>query len=164
MAPYRKMIGEKVFLSPMSPEDTALFTRWLNDPEVTPYLNAYAQVIDEVGEEAWIKANASRHIYRIILKDDERTIGNVGLENLNELHKTAEIGVFIGEKGLLGTGVGHRSHGTAPGIRFFHSGPAIGDAPCISLESPGGSLLPETGVPERRAITERSAALWTNLG
>ena len=34
MAYFKKVVGERCYLSPIDPEDAPAFTGWLNDPEV----------------------------------------------------------------------------------------------------------------------------------
>lgn len=118
MANYRKMIGERVYLGPMNPEEAPLYTEWLNNPDITCFLNVATQVIHEQGEAEWLKANAGTHNYRIALLENDRTIGNLGFENLDHMNATAELGIFIGPEEYHGKGYGTEALALALGYGF----------------------------------------------
>ena len=118
VAYYRKMIGERVYLGPMCPEDAPLYTEWLNNPELARNLNIAARNISEVGEEQWLRENMDRHTYRIGMLEDDRTIGNVGFENLDHFNASAEIGIFVGPDEYQGKGYGTEAMALAMGYAF----------------------------------------------
>ena len=43
---YKKIVGEKCYLSPISLEDIPKYTNWLNDLEVTISTTLYSRIID----------------------------------------------------------------------------------------------------------------------
>ncbi len=118
MAYYRKIIGEKVYLGPMNPDDAPLYTEWLNDPEVNCFLNVATTIISEHGEAEWLKQKTGTHYFRIGLMDDDRTIGNIGFVDLDHFNATAELGIFIGPKELHGKGYGTEALALALGYAF----------------------------------------------
>ena len=42
---FKKLIGERIYLSPRNAEDTEKFTEWLNDLETTDYIGRSATII-----------------------------------------------------------------------------------------------------------------------
>lgn len=96
---FPKMMGQKVYLSPMFLDYAELYTKWMNDFEVTKYLGQAAKCISLESENKHLeKMVAEGHNYAIILKEDDRLLGNISLFDINQMYQRAEIGLFIGEK------------------------------------------------------------------
>ena len=97
---FRKLEGERVYLSPMNPDDAEIYTKWMNDPEVSGYLGNYWAMVSLPVEREFL-ANAAKgngsHIYGIVLRDGDRLIGNIGLKDIHPTYRTATLGIFIGE-------------------------------------------------------------------
>ena len=105
---FRKLEGDKVYLSPMSAEDAETYCRWLNDPLVSGNIAAAARVDSFTAEKEYIE-NAQKnksHLYAIVLKDTDTLIGNIGIEEIDNTSRTATIGMFIGDEGNRGKGFG----------------------------------------------------------
>jgi RimJ/RimL family protein N-acetyltransferase len=102
-----RMTGERVFLSPMFLDDLELYTRWLNDFEVTRYLGQAAQCFTLESEKKFLeKLVAEGHNYAVVLKEGERLLGNASIFNIQHLHQTAEVGLFVGDSKDRGKGYG----------------------------------------------------------
>lgn len=102
--------GERLFLSPIRAVDAPRYVNWLNDVEIAENL-LVPRPISLLKEEEMIaqmaKADPAKTIVvGIWAKDPQRLIGGLGLHAISERHQFAEIGVFIGEKELWGTGYG----------------------------------------------------------
>ena len=48
----------------------------------------------------------SEMVLAIVLKENDRHIGNIGLHNIHQIFRSAEIGILIGEKDVWGQGYG----------------------------------------------------------
>ncbi|KQC14301.1 MAG: acetyltransferase [Desulfuromonas sp. SDB] len=107
---YKKMIGEKCYLSPVNPENYELYTQWLNDPEVTVSLNVAHQVISPEKEKE-ILQDISRHGYHFAIVESEqnRLLGNCGLHKIDHLNRNATFGIFIGDKSYWNQGYGEEA-------------------------------------------------------
>lgn len=101
------MRSNRVTLRPLAQDDIPLLTRWINDPEVIQYLNAYLPMM-ETEEENWLQnMQSSQHsdiCFAIVV--DEKMIGNMGIHNIDWRHRTAVTGTIIGEKEYWGYGYG----------------------------------------------------------
>jgi hypothetical protein len=54
---FKKLVGEKVYLSPMNIEDAEIYTKWLNDFNVTNGLGNSNLILSVEDEKEWIKEN-----------------------------------------------------------------------------------------------------------
>jgi len=104
---FRKLSGEKCFLSPISMEDVERYTEWVNDPEIAPFMLFSNTVIGlETERDILKRLSTTDIIFAIVEKDTNKAIGNCGLHNLNEIHRRASFGIFIGEKTFWNQGIG----------------------------------------------------------
>lgn len=103
---FRKLSGDRVYLSPMQAEDAETYVKWLSDPCVTDGLGSSSRVLTVDAEKEWIKNNASTHQFAIIRKEDDQLIGNCGLHEIDALRQCAEVGLFIGDEENRGKGFG----------------------------------------------------------
>ena len=102
---FKKLVGEKVYLSPRDVNDAAKYLEWLCDYETAKFLNYNSRVLT-LDEERQKLANPKEHSVNlsIIDKENDELIGSIGLGKIEYTHGTAELGIFIGEKD-------YRSHG-----------------------------------------------------
>jgi len=104
---FRKLVGDYVYLSPVSFEDTEKYVEWLCDMEVVKYLDVASTNIDLNKEKEILeKLTKNNVILGIINKETNLIIGNVGLHNIDHIHAKAELGIFIGNKNYWNRGFG----------------------------------------------------------
>ena len=104
---FKKLEGEKVYLSPMNVEDAEIYTKWLNDVNIVQYLNVHNALVSVQGERNYIENFCTREFHlAIIKKDTDEVIGNIALENPDYKNGTCELGIFIGEEDNLDKGYG----------------------------------------------------------
>ncbi|MCL2532427.1 MAG: GNAT family N-acetyltransferase [Oscillospiraceae bacterium] len=97
---FEKISGERVFLSPMNPDDYELATKWLNDSEVATWLGGHRHMYSLPAERAWMEENVKKqdnYQFAIVLRDGQRYIGGCGLNQFDATHRRATLGIFIGE-------------------------------------------------------------------
>ncbi len=99
-----------VFLRPVEPSDVPLYHRWRTDAEVAalaglPAPSSLAQMERRLAEAAENRGKDA-YSFLICLLEDERPIGDVSLFELDLHNGSAELGIFIGEKGEWGKGYG----------------------------------------------------------
>jgi RimJ/RimL family protein N-acetyltransferase len=104
--------GERVYLTPLDPANAEIARGWINDPEINRYLLT-GQVPVTIDQEAAFYRRAETqwaagcgYIFEIHIAGDGRYIGNCGLEKVDVRHRSAEIGILIGELGEQDKGHG----------------------------------------------------------
>lgn len=104
---FKKLEGDNIYLSPRSMEAVEQFTEWLNDFQITDYTGRSAYLItlqDEMDYFANPKEN--ERVFFIVRKEDEKLIGTVGLHHIDNIHRRATLGIFIGDKSGRNKGYG----------------------------------------------------------
>ena len=103
---FRKMIGQKCYLSPVDVNDAEKFTEWLNDFEVTKNLLMFPYMISIGTEKDFLEKLSREHTYSIIDIATNELIGNCGYDSVDHINQTAGIGIFIGNKKYWNKGYG----------------------------------------------------------
>jgi RimJ/RimL family protein N-acetyltransferase len=104
--------GDRVRLRHVEREDLAQFQKWLNDPEVRQGLSIYLPLsLSE--EQNWfenmLKSSIDERPLVIEVKQNDDhwlMIGNSGFHNIEWRHRSAELGIFIGDKSYWDQGYG----------------------------------------------------------
>ena len=85
---------------------------WLNDAEVChgnshhtfPYTrDAAREYIRQAGQRS------DAVILAIVLKENDRHIGNIALQDIHPIHRTAELSILLGERDAWGAGYAHEA-------------------------------------------------------
>lgn len=110
--PY--LYGHNLRIRASERTDIPQFLRWINDPDVVSNLETYAPMgIEE--EEAWFTAMKSRPIdeHNLVIEvhpdgqDQEWVaIGNISFFPIDQIARSVEIGIMIGEKDYWNKGYG----------------------------------------------------------
>lgn len=103
--------GEKIYLLPITYDDTDLIVKWRNEPFVQKQFIYRAKFTNE-GHNAWMKnmVETGKVVQFIICeKETNKKIGSVYLRDIELQHKKAEFGIFIGELSKLGQGIGREA-------------------------------------------------------
>lgn len=112
MAHYRKLVGEKCYLSPCAPEDAAAWAGWFNDLEVALPLGDEAYTPFSLPKSEELVAGVIRdqdHVFGIVDLGTDALIGRCMLFDLDWVNRTAMLGIFIGEKACWGQGYGQEA-------------------------------------------------------
>ena len=105
---YKKYESERLYLSPICVDDYQTYVRWLNDESLASGLGNFAMNITETSEKEWLDSCNRKGAYNfsIIRKEDNKLIGNYGLEVKSEISRRFHVGGFIGEVSDRGKGYG----------------------------------------------------------
>ena len=77
---FKKLIGERIYLSPRNNEEIEKFTEWLNDFETTDYTGRSAYITTLECEKKYFEENIDRNYnFFIVTLDTDKLIGTVGL-------------------------------------------------------------------------------------
>lgn len=106
---FKKLVGEHIYLSPVSLEGAEKYTKWLNDFETTDYIGESTEIYTIENEKNFLE-NCSKNkngvTFGIVKLDDDELIGNCGLKEISAVNRTATLGIFIGEKEERSKGYG----------------------------------------------------------
>lgn len=109
MVTKKNLLGERIYLRQIEMEDcTISYVNWLNDVEVTQYLETKWIVQDLETVRNFVDAqreNEHSVLFAIISKESELHIGNIKIGPINVHHKHADISYFIGNKAYWNKGI-----------------------------------------------------------
>ena len=105
---YKKIKGERVYLSPMCIEDAEKYTKWMNDFKVTDKMNASTNVVTKESEKEWIEKNSriGNYQFAIVKQENDELIGNCSLFDIDFINQIGTVGIFIGEEENRNKGYG----------------------------------------------------------
>jgi len=105
---FKKLVGEKVYLSPISIEDVPTYCEWLNDLEVAGNLVIFDQQLGIAREKAILEdvMKNDAKMFAVVDSATDNLIGNGSIFNINQRNKKAELGIFIGDKTYWSKGYG----------------------------------------------------------
>ena len=87
-------------LRPIIIQDSALTFRWRTSARAK-YLQQGAKTVDE--QCAWIEAKLKTNELNFIIEYRERSVGMIALLDINDLHKTVQVGrLLLGEEEFVG--------------------------------------------------------------
>ena len=104
---FKKLVGERIYLSPRNVEDVEIFTEWMNDFGITDYTGRSYQTITLQEEKTYLeKEQSNKNTFAIIDLQTDEMIGTVGLHEVDNINRTATLGIFIGNKNYWSKGYG----------------------------------------------------------
>jgi len=103
-----RLQGARLLLRPVEPGDaTATYAGWMNDPEVTRYMETRFTTHTVEGLRDYItsmRAKADTWFMAIVLASDGRHIGNIKLGPIDRVHGLADVALMIGARDCWGQG------------------------------------------------------------
>ena len=110
MAYFKKIVGKRIYLSPVNPDDAETYAKWINDIDISIYLTS-APKIYSLQKEREILEHISKegYCFAIIDSEKEKVIGNIGLEDVDHIDRKAVLGIFIGDKEYWSKGYGEEA-------------------------------------------------------
>ena len=102
--------GERVYLRALCKSDLdGPYLDWLNDAEVCAGNSHHVVPLTHGQASRFIADSVDRHRalhLAIVLRDGDRHIGNVALQRIDWVSRSAELSILIGEKDFWGQGYG----------------------------------------------------------
>ena len=103
---FKKLVGDRIYLSPRNVEDAEILAEWMNDFETTDYIGRSAGVVTLEGEKKYLENSNNETYFFIVTLKDDKLIGTVSLEKVNHINRCATLGIFIGDKNYRNNGYG----------------------------------------------------------
>ena len=109
--------GRRIALRPLERQDiNSRYLGWLNNPDVTRHLEtgAFPQTLDDLRRYYdYLTATPSAFptcvFFAMQHLENGEHIGNIKLEPIHWLHRTATIGILVGDVGYQGQGIGEEA-------------------------------------------------------
>ncbi|HOP12091.1 MAG TPA: GNAT family protein [Oscillospiraceae bacterium] len=105
---YKKIIGERLYLSPVNPDEVDAYLKWMNeDYKLAINFGQYPLTVSSKNDLNWLyEPPKNMHRYAIVLLENDALIGSISLHNIDHLNRNAYIGIFIGGEENRGKGYG----------------------------------------------------------
>jgi RimJ/RimL family protein N-acetyltransferase len=116
------LVGAKVTIGPFVPADYGSMYCWANDIAAARLDGAFRPVnlIDVVRQLESAGKDSSRVMFAIRRCNETAIIGYVSIQNINGVHRSADIGIRIGEEKNRGHGYGKEALMLALGYCWWH--------------------------------------------
>jgi RimJ/RimL family protein N-acetyltransferase len=101
--------GESIVLGPILPTDFPSLFRWSDDIEAARLNETYRPAAWKNQEELWFGKDPSRVFFAIRKSDEKNIIGYVQILGIDAVHRSAMLGLRIGEPVDRGKGYGREA-------------------------------------------------------
>ena len=94
----KKLTGDNIYLSPISVDDVEEYAEMVNDIKVSVGLGylSYTNIIDFESEKEFLISVKKEKRFAVRLLENDELLGNVGFKSVGEIHRTAEMGIMLG--------------------------------------------------------------------
>ena len=102
------LIGDRIKLVPLESKNIPIFLKWMNDQEILQYLAGNNRPLTIEEEQEWfaqIKNKKNAYYFSIIIKENEKLIGNCSFD-VDWKNRVGGMGIVIGEKQYQNQGYG----------------------------------------------------------
>lgn len=107
----RFLIGKRVYLRALEKEDLIYIRKWSNDHEIRK-LTGEVVSMSQADADKFLErvySDNTREWFVIVVKENDRVIGETGLLRMFPAWRTTDISIIIGEKDAWGKGYGTES-------------------------------------------------------
>ena len=105
---FKKIVGERLYLSPINTEDNLLFCKWLNDNSTSDGLNKTKDIVTIENEMDYLTdvTKNGKYQFAIVDMETDTLIGTCGFNQIDHINQNSEVGIFIGEESKRSQGYG----------------------------------------------------------
>ena len=90
---FKKLIGERIYLSPMCIDDAEKYVDWFCDFKTTDGVGKSGGILSIESEKEWINKTLlnNEFIFSIVNIENDELIGNCGINQIDQKNRAAEI-------------------------------------------------------------------------
>ena len=103
---FPKLMGNRLYLSPVCIDDAPMYVKWMNDKTVSENIGIDTKVSTLEGEKKWLLKNQNDYNFGIVLKEGDELIGGCGFSQVDLIHLNGKLVIFIGDEQNRGQGYG----------------------------------------------------------
>ena len=94
----KKLVGDRIYFSPISLDDTEEYLDMVNEINVSVGLGCvvYTGIVDFEREKEVLSSLKKEKNFAVRLLENNELLGNIGFNSIGEIHRTAEIGIMLG--------------------------------------------------------------------
>ena len=109
---FEKIPGEKIYLSPINEDDYEKYCIWLNDAFIGSFADTVSKSFTIESQKNSLRQMArDGNAFAIIVRDTDEMIGDCTVVNIDNISRTAELGILIGNKENWNKGYGSEALG-----------------------------------------------------
>jgi len=104
----KTLVGDNVYLSPISLDDVEEYAEMVNDIKVSVGLGylSYTNIIDFESEKEFLISAKKEKMFAVRLLKNDELLGNIGFNSVDLLNRTAVIGIMLGNPNYQRKGYG----------------------------------------------------------
>lgn len=104
---FKKLEGERIYLSPINKDDVNIYTKWMNDSSVTDGICQTTKLFSIDAEKEYLeKIGVNDYQFAIVEKSSDTLMGNCSIFSIDSICGHGELGIFIGEESFRSKGYG----------------------------------------------------------
>ena len=105
---FKKLIGERIYLSPLNIEDAEKYVEWFCDFKMTDGIGKSGNIMTLEAEREWIEKTLKNNDlnFAIVKLENDELIGNCGFANVSHQNRIGTVGIFIGDENNRSNGYG----------------------------------------------------------
>ena len=90
---YKKLIGERIYLSPVNIEDAEKYVEWFCDFSTTDGIGKSSSITTVESEREWLENSLKNNDFNfaIVNLENDELIGNCGILNIDQKDRCAEL-------------------------------------------------------------------------
>ena len=94
----KKLIGDNIYLSPISVDDVEQYAEMVNDVKVSVGLGylSYTNIIDFESEKEFLISVKKEKMFAVRLLENDELLGNIGFNSLDIVNRNGALGVLMG--------------------------------------------------------------------
>lgn len=97
---FKKLVGERIYLSPMNVEDAEQYVEWFSDFRTSDGVGKSDELMTVEAERAWLANSTNDHEmnFSIVSLENDELLGSCGYMNMDRKDRRCEVGIFIGKE------------------------------------------------------------------